>query len=104
MSYSAGQALLQIVPSFKGVAEAIDAEAERWGSSAGTAFGSAFAEAAREGTSDIIPDEDGPATEKGSKAGGAFGDAFRARVDAALRALPDINVNADTSEADRKIA
>ena len=66
MSYSAGQALLQIVPSFKGVAEAIDAEAERWGASAGTAFGDAFAEAAREGTSGSIPDEDGPATEKGS--------------------------------------
>jgi hypothetical protein len=40
----------------------------------------------------------------GARAGGRFGDAFRARAQAALEHLPQVNVTADTSEADRRIA
>lgn len=39
----------------------------------------------------------------GGNAGGAFGSAFRRRVTAALSALPDAQIGADTSEADREI-
>ncbi|MFE0273784.1 hypothetical protein ACFWZY_16935 [Streptomyces sp. NPDC058992] len=40
---------------------------------------------------------------QGGDAGGAFGRTFRTRVEAALRSLPDIQVGADTSEADADI-
>ncbi|MFD5790726.1 hypothetical protein ACFWH1_29420 [Streptomyces sp. NPDC127037] len=45
----------------------------------------------------------GSATRQGEEAGGAFGRMFRARVEAALRSLPDINIGANTSEADADI-
>ncbi|MFH9137462.1 hypothetical protein [Streptomyces sp. NPDC017524] len=45
----------------------------------------------------------GAATRQGGEAGGAFGRVFRGRVEAALRSLPDIQVGADTSEADADI-
>lgn len=44
------------------------------------------------------------AARAGAKNAGAFADAFKARVRAALQALPEIEVDADTSEADREIA
>ena len=40
----------------------------------------------------------------GSESGGAFADAFKAKVSAALRALPKVDITADASEADKKIA
>ncbi|MFI5670466.1 hypothetical protein [Streptomyces sp. NPDC051704] len=43
------------------------------------------------------------AAREGSEAGGAFGRTFRARVEAAVRALPDIQIGADTSEAEADI-
>lgn len=45
----------------------------------------------------------GAATRQGGEAGGAFGRVFRTRVEAALRSLPDIQIGADTSEADADI-
>ncbi|MFC8234274.1 hypothetical protein [Streptomyces sp. NPDC057284] len=45
----------------------------------------------------------GAATRQGNDSGGAFGTMFRRRVQAALAALPDINIGADTSEADADI-
>ncbi|MEV5131661.1 hypothetical protein AB0K87_14435 [Streptomyces sp. NPDC053705] len=45
----------------------------------------------------------GAATRQGNDAGGAFGTMFRRRVQAALAALPDIDVGANTSEADADI-
>lgn len=104
MPYSAGSASLSIVPDFSGISDQIEAEAEKWGESAGSTFGSAFAEAAREGTSDAIPSEEAQAAEKGSSAGGAFGDAFRARVEAALAALPEADIRANTTEFDEELA
>lgn len=43
------------------------------------------------------------ATRAGDDAGGAFGQTFRTRVQAALRALPDITIGADTTEAEADI-
>ncbi|MFG2596697.1 hypothetical protein [Streptomyces sp. NPDC048462] len=45
----------------------------------------------------------GSATQQGNEAGGAFGTMFRRRVQAALAALPDIDIDADTTEADADI-
>jgi phage-related protein len=44
------------------------------------------------------------ATRSGSDTGGAFGRAFRTRVEAALRDLPDVEIDADSTEAQREIA
>lgn len=44
------------------------------------------------------------APKSGADAGGGFARAFRQRVDAALKAIPDIRIDADTSEADTEIA
>lgn len=103
MSYSAGQALLQIVPSFQGVAEAIDSEAAKWGESAGTTFADSFAEAAKEGVSDAIPNQDAEALEKGESAGGKFADAFKARVEEAVRSLPDASIDLNSTGFDIQI-
>ncbi|MEU7726132.1 hypothetical protein AB0B78_12925 [Streptomyces sp. NPDC040724] len=40
---------------------------------------------------------------QGNDAGGAFGRTFRSRIEAAVRALPDIQIGADTTEADADI-
>ncbi len=70
MSYEVGQAWIQISPSFRGVIEAISAEAAKWGESAGS----------------------------------TFSDTFKARVDAALKSLPDAKIGVDATEADAKLA
>ncbi|KOU62099.1 hypothetical protein ADK57_25695 [Streptomyces sp. MMG1533] len=44
------------------------------------------------------------ATRSGSDTGGAFGRAFRTRVEAALRDLPDVEIDADSTDAQREIA
>ncbi|MCX4541457.1 hypothetical protein [Streptomyces sp. NBC_01565] len=43
------------------------------------------------------------ATREGEEAGGAFGRTFRRRIEAAVRALPDITIGANTAEADADI-
>ncbi|WP_327282290.1 transglycosylase SLT domain-containing protein [Streptomyces sp. NBC_01205] len=43
------------------------------------------------------------ATRQGEEAGGAFGRTFRTRIEAAVRALPDIQIGADTTEAEADI-
>jgi hypothetical protein len=42
MSYEVGSAFLQIIPSFSGMADAIDAEAAKWGNNSGTTFSDTF--------------------------------------------------------------
>jgi hypothetical protein len=97
------QASLAITPSFAGFADAINSEAAKAGDSAGGLFSDAFNERVKTGTSDSLGSSDADAAEKGESAGGKFADSFRARVEAALAALPDIDINADSSDADIKI-
>lgn len=105
MAYNAGSAFLQILPSFKGVVESISAEAAKWGDTAGKTFSDTFNRNVRSGTSNAnLGPSDGESSRKGSQAGGKFADGFKARVTAALKSLPDAQINADSSDADRKIA
>jgi hypothetical protein len=103
MPYTVGSASLSIVPSFSGVADVLDAEAAKWGESAGEAFGDAFAAVVREATSDAIGGDDADAAEKGSSAGGAFGAAFRSSVDAAIKDLPNANIDLNSSGFDIQV-
>lgn len=100
MAYEAGTAFLQIVPSFQGVVEKISDQAAQWGETAGKAFTETFEEATK-GISLGPSDED--SSRQGSSSGGAFADGFRAKVEAALKALPDANVNLDDAEAEAKL-
>lgn len=45
-----------------------------------------------------------PASTQGSNAGKTFADSFKRQVDRALASLPDIKINADSTEAEQKIA
>lgn len=103
--YDVGSAALSIVPSFKGVVEAITAEAKKWATSGSDAFSSTFNQKVRDQTSKVQLGPDTPTTSRqGDKSGGAFADSFKKRVTAALKSLPDAEIDADSSEADRKIA
>lgn len=103
MAYDVGQGRFQIVPSFTGVAQAIQDEARKWGVSAGSAFANSFSDAVKAGTAGLL-DEDDEGAKKGSSAGGKFADAFKARVDAALKTLPDADVGINSTDADAGIA
>ncbi|HVX20879.1 MAG TPA: hypothetical protein VHB02_06005 [Acidimicrobiales bacterium] len=103
--YDAGSVYLQVIPSFRGVIEAIAEEAKSWGSTAGTAFATEFNRRVKEETSNapLGPSEE-DSTEQGSKSAGKFADGFKARLTAALRALPEVEIDANSSDADRKVA
>lgn len=81
-------------------------------SAAGQAIGDAAAKPIKERTAKSLSDgvEEGgrkaaPKAKKGGEeAGGAFGEAFRRRIEAALKALPKAQVDANTTPAERKFA
>lgn len=105
MAYEAGTAFLQIVPSFSGVVDAITAEGTKWGVTAGKSFSKSFNDTVKEQTKNTpMGPSDTDTTKQGASTGGKFADAFKARVDAALKSLPDVKINADSSAADIKIA
>jgi hypothetical protein len=91
--YEAGSAYISVLPTLKGFQQKVDAELR--GIKA-------------EVLVPIKPELDPAAKQRtkkdGEQAGGAFADAFRARVEAALRALPKVDITAESSDADRKIA
>jgi hypothetical protein len=102
--YTVGQASILLVPSAKGFMEKVSAMAEQWGDSAGSTFSDAFSARVDEGTRDAIGSQDADAAEKGDSAGGKFSDSFRFRVDAAIKSLPDVKIDGDSSDVDRKLA
>lgn len=104
MTYDAGSAFIQLVPSLRGFQAAVDAEMAKIGKQAGDLWAEAFQRSAqsRLGSLDVGPGAAGSA-KQGQSQGGAFADAFKARVQAALRDLPSPSINLRT-DADRKIA
>lgn len=92
--FEAGQAFISVSPSFRNFNQKVRAQLKK--ELAGVS-----------GEIPIQPDFDGlkpKAKKAGAEAGGEFARTFRRRVDAALKALPDIQIGADTSEADTEIA
>jgi hypothetical protein len=102
--YTVGQASVLLVPSFKGFAESLDAQFAQYGDSAGSKFSDAFNARVDAETSDAIGDQDADAAIKGDSAGGKFADAFKARIDLALADLPDVHIDGDSTDLDRKLA
>jgi phage-related protein len=105
MAYDAGEAYLRVIPSFAGVVEKINREAARWGVSGGKEFARNWNQTVRRETNNAPL---GPSREQsrrqGEQTGRTFADSFKARVDAALRSLPDIQINANSTDAEVRIA
>lgn len=102
--YNAGEAFLQIVPSFRGVVAAIEREAQQWGASAGRAFSDKFNDTVRRDTERAPLGPSAPESSKrGQESGGKFADGFKARLTAALRSLPDVGIGVATTEAEQKL-
>lgn len=102
--YNVGRAFLELTASFKGIVDSIASQMPALGQQAGNIFGKAFADAAkREAGVGVGPDA-ATSAKQGDTSGGAFADSFKKRVDAALKSLPSVTIDADSSETDRKIA
>ena len=103
-AYNAGTAFLQIVPSFRGFNKIMQAEAQRAGRSAGGSFTGEFDRAVREAGANVpVGPSQAKAEKAGQDAGGAFATAFRKRVEAAQKALGDVEIGVSTSEAEQKV-
>jgi phage-related protein len=89
--YSAGTIFLTVVPSFKGLQDAIRRQAK----DANRAFGD---ELDRDTTVEKA------ASRAGDRAGGAYGDRMRQQIEKALKNLPDTKVGIDSRAADAQIA
>lgn len=101
MSYNAGSAFVQIVPSFAGIVDAINSKFTELGEQAGKVFNRALGNA----TSDAsVGPSDEEAGRQGDSAGGSWADGFKARVEAVLQSLPPGNVSLDDAEAETKLA
>src|SRR5581483_1654803 len=87
--YQAGTAFLTVLPDMSGFGAKVREEL------------------AKDQTELKIPVKPDVDTAKGAKDGeeygGAFGDAMKARIEAALKSLPKAQIDADSTEADRKI-
>lgn len=100
MAYTAGTAYLTVVPSFLNIERAFRTEAAKLGKEVDAAIG--------KGVNDGLSGNTEKARAEGAKAGetygGAFAEAVRKRLDAAVKDMPKIKVDADTTEADLAIA
>ena len=102
--YDGGSVFMSVIPSFRGVVREIVDQFTKYGAQAGEAFSKSFEESVRRGTGDLpVGPSDEESTRQGSSSGGKFAEAFRARVDAALKSLPDASVNLDDKEAEAKL-
>jgi hypothetical protein len=109
---SVGSVEVDVLPNAQGirrrlqqqVVPAADEVGEEIGRIIGRHVSTQIAQAVRNGVTQGGRTATPQATRSGSDAGGAFGRAFRGRVEAALRDLPDVEIDADSTEAQREIA
>jgi len=102
--YEGGSIFMSVIPSFRGVVSAITQEFTKYGAQAGEAFSKSFNETVRESLGDVgLGPSDEESTRQGESAGGKFADGFRARVDAAIKSLPDASVDLNDEAAKLKL-
>jgi hypothetical protein len=111
-----GSVEVEIIPTTKRFKQLLKPQAESAAASVGDGIGKTIADRVAKSVGDGIVDgadkgfrrTQAPAREQGRKSGDDFGGAFatqmRRHLDAATRALPDVKIDADTSDADLKIA
>jgi hypothetical protein len=102
---SIGDVYVDLLPRVTSESSAL---AKALGELIGRQAGAGIQDAIGKGVSDGIDKGSRQATPKATKAGvdagGAFADGFKRRVEAALKSLPDVKIDADSSKLDRKIA
>ncbi|MFF7577538.1 hypothetical protein ACFZBE_21550 [Streptomyces sp. NPDC008061] len=111
MAISVGSVEVDVIPNTQGIYARLRAgvlpAANQVGDDIGRAIGRRITAGVRDGLVAGVTQGGAAAravaTRQGGDAGGAFGTTFRRRVQAALAALPDITVGANTSEADADI-
>ena len=108
MASQAGTAFVPIRPDFTDFHKAIDRQLQgvspqfaKAGDDAGQAFSRSFAR----GMGDPFRPLSRPPSQAaaGARAGGQFADSFRRQLDAALKSLPDVKLDADATPAERRI-
>lgn len=111
-SISVGSVTVTVVPTTKGIERSLRDQltpaASKVGDEAGKTIGEKIkkpvSESVGAGVTEGGQKAKAPATDQGSKVGGAFADAFKARLTAAMDKLPKVDLGADSTDADRKIA
>ncbi|MET7619028.1 hypothetical protein [Streptomyces sp. NPDC005408] len=111
MAITVGSVEVDVIPNTQGIYARLRAgltpAATRVGDDMGRIIGSRITvqvtNAVRDGVTQGGRQATVAAGRQGGDAGGAFGRTFRTRVEAALRSLPDIQIGANTSEADADI-
>jgi phage-related protein len=97
--YEAGEIFARVVPSFAGIRQQIEREAQVWNDIIRKAVEPALPDALRAGARNI--------SQQGSRAGsdyaGAFAKMVRDRVDAAFKALPKAKPGVDATELDAEL-
>jgi hypothetical protein len=109
---SVGSVSVDVVPDARRfpsrVAKQVNPEAAKIGAQFGKIFGTAAQEEIARGVRDGLRTSSQSTRTQGSKQGEDFGGSFaravKTRIEAALRSLPDVKIDADSSEADKVIA
>ncbi|HTE57086.1 MAG TPA: hypothetical protein VK698_39805 [Kofleriaceae bacterium] len=108
MAISVGSVEVDVIPNTQGILARLQAAlvppATQVGDEVGEIIGKRIAakvgSAVRDGINDGARAARPAATRQGDDTGGAFARAMKARLEAAFKSLPKINIGADTSEAD----
>jgi len=79
-------------------------EADRVGREIGKSLAESIAKGIKSGIGEGFTGAPAESARRGAESGGAFAEAFRSKLAAALKALPQADITADSSDADRKIA
>jgi hypothetical protein len=105
---SVGSVSVTVVPDARGIDErlesallpAADAVGEQIGAAIGDRIASAIGDAIARGAGDALP----PARTGGGAVGATFAEAIKSKIEAALKTLPDVKLDADSTPTDQKIA
>lgn len=111
-SISVGSVAVDVVPSVKNFASDLKKNLVPAATSIGEQLGRTIAAGISQGIGDPLAgplDESSKrqrqrAPKQGEDVGGAFAQGFKKRLQAALSSLPKINIDADSSDADKKVA
>lgn len=104
---SVGSVYVDLLPQVSKFLAQMGVEADRASKQVGKQMADNLDNAIAKGVSDGVSDGADRATPKaatsGDRVGGAFGTAARKRIEAALKALPDVKLDADSSAVDREL-
>ena len=109
--FQAGTAFVEVTASFRGWDTALAAQSrtlgafgDQVGKQVGDSIRDGIERGIKEGLGEGFAGAPAESSRKGRESGGAFADSFRSQLAAALKALPKVDLNADASDVDRKIA